>query len=86
MKAGLMEIASLFVVNKADRPDADRFVHNLHIMLPPAKSDERPVSIIKTVATRGEGMEELASSIERHLSETANPERKLWLLAEKPGS
>lgn len=83
MKAGLMEIADVFVINKADRPDADRFVHHLHIMLPPAKSDERPTPIIKTVATRGEGMEVLAAEIELHLSASSSPERKLWLLAEK---
>src|SRR5215203_897413 len=36
MKAGLMEIADIFVVNKADRPDADLFVKNLRLMLAPA--------------------------------------------------
>ena len=36
MKAGLMEIADVFVVNKADRPDADIFVKNLRLMLAPA--------------------------------------------------
>lgn len=36
MKAGLMEIADLFVVNKSDRPDADLFVKNLRLMLAPA--------------------------------------------------
>src|SRR3954471_3900366 len=36
MKAGLMEIADVFVVNKADRPDADLFVKNLRLMLAPA--------------------------------------------------
>jgi len=49
MKAGLMEIADIFVVNKADRPDADQFVKNLRLMLAPAfhnRYDEVPV--IKT--------------------------------------
>ena len=36
MKAGLMEIADIFVVNKSDRPDADLFVKNLRLMLAPA--------------------------------------------------
>ncbi len=36
MKAGLMEIADIFVVNKSDRPDADMFVKNLRLMLAPA--------------------------------------------------
>ena len=46
MKAGLMEIADIFVVNKADRPDADQFVKNLRLMLAPAfhnRYDEVPV-------------------------------------------
>ena len=36
MKAGIMEIADIFVVNKSDRPDADTFVNNLKMMLAPA--------------------------------------------------
>src|SRR5689334_13880915 len=36
MKAGLMEIADIFVVNKSDRPDANAFVSNLRLMLAPA--------------------------------------------------
>src|ERR1035437_1055233 len=39
MKAGLMEIADIFVVNKSDRPDADLFVKNLHSMLRPGKNN-----------------------------------------------
>src|SRR6201993_1929586 len=36
MKAGLMEIADIFVINKSDRPDADLFVKNLNLMMAPA--------------------------------------------------
>src|SRR5688500_5649537 len=50
MKAGLMEIADVFVVNKSDRPDADLFVRNLMLMLAPAfQHHSQPVPIIKTI-------------------------------------
>src|SRR4026209_1039277 len=65
MKAGLMEIADIFVVNKADRPDADQFVKNLRLMLAPAfhsRYDEVPV--IKTVASQNEGVNDLLNKID----------------------
>src|SRR5687768_4590090 len=49
MKAGLMEIADVFVINKADRPDADLFVKNLRSMLAPAfHHNKHEIEIIKT--------------------------------------
>jgi len=84
MKAGLMEIADIFVVNKADRPDADQFVKNLRLMLAPAfhnRYDEVPV--IKTVASQNEGINELLRTIEHLLKHHHSKERKFWLLAEK---
>ena len=49
MKAGLMEIANVFVVNKADRPDADVFVKNLRQMLAPAFANtQHEIAVIKT--------------------------------------
>jgi len=48
MKAGMMEIADVFVVNKSDRPDADLFVKNLSLMLAPAfHSHRQEIPIIK---------------------------------------
>lgn len=84
MKAGLMEIADIFVVNKADRPDADQFVKNLRLMLAPAfhnRYDEVPV--IKTVASQNEGVNELLKTIEHLLKHHHSKDRKFWLLAEK---
>ena len=53
MKAGLMEIADIFVVNKADRPDADLFVKNLRLMLAPTFSTHyNEVPVVKTVASQ----------------------------------
>lgn len=84
MKAGLMEIADIFVVNKADRPDADQFVKNLRLMLAPAfhnRYDEVPV--IKTIASQNEGVHELLLTVEHLLKHHHSKDRKYWLLAEK---
>lgn len=84
MKAGLMEIADVFVVNKADRPDAELFVKNLRLMLAPAFSNHTaPVPVVKTIAAQKSGIEELwqvISSIQQH--DTGN-KLHYWLMAEK---
>ena len=83
MKAGLMEIADIFVVNKADRPDADHFVKNLRQMLAPAfhRSTEE-IPVLKTVATQKEGVKELFSRIIAH-QQHEQREKNGWLAAEK---
>jgi len=84
MKAGLMEIADIFVVNKSDRPDGDAFVKNLKLMLAPTFSSHKTeVPIVKTVATEGTGIKELWEIIEAQESMDAINERKLWLLTDK---
>lgn len=84
MKAGLMEIADVFVVNKADRPDADTFVKNLRLMLAPAfHRSVNEVAIVKTIASQKEGIRELFEKIQLHNQQLHNTDRKYWLLAEK---
>lgn len=84
MKAGLMEIADIFVINKSDRPDADAFVKNLRLMLAPAfHRHEHRVEIMKTVASTGAGVPELYSAIQRHQQQNLANEKKAWLLAER---
>lgn len=84
MKAGLMEIADIFVVNKADRPDADLFVKNLRLMLAPAFTRHAvPVPVIKTIASQKGGIEELLKAITTSLSQLKDNEKRSWLLAEK---
>lgn len=84
MKAGLMEIADLFVVNKADRPGADIFVKNLRLMASPGHGDPHTeIPVIKTVATQREGTAELAEKIEAHLMQIKENDRQYWLLAER---
>lgn len=84
MKAGLMEIADIFVVNKSDRPDADQFVRNLRSMLAPAfQQENREVPVLKTIASHKEGIAELAAAIAHHQQEHRISDRKYWLLAER---
>jgi LAO/AO transport system kinase len=99
LKAGLMEIADLFVVNKADRPGADRLRNDIELMLgmraghalrnvpahhgvdlkgianpgkvarqaAAAEQTERWIPpVLRTVASEGEGMDELIAAIDRH--------------------
>jgi LAO/AO transport system kinase len=64
MKAGLMEIGDIFVLNKADREGADRLEEQLHAMLSlvmPRDGWHPPV--VRTVATENRGVEELAAAI-----------------------
>jgi LAO/AO transport system kinase len=66
MKAGLMEIGDIFVLNKADREGADRLEEQLHAMLSlvmPRDGWHPPV--IRTVATENRGVQELAETVEK---------------------
>lgn len=84
MKAGLMEIADIFVVNKADRPDADLFVKNLRLMLAPAFSTHyNEVPVVKTVASQKQGIKELLGIILHQLQKTHLSDKNFWLLAER---
>lgn len=83
MKAGLMEIADVFVVNKSDRPDADAFVRNLRLMMAPAFQQDKTIEVIKTVASKKEGIDELALAIRQHQQHISLTERKIWLLTER---
>lgn len=84
MKAGLMEIADIFVVNKSDRPDADQFVKNLRLMLAPAFSKHyHEVPVVKTVASQKEGIAELLNILIHQLQKAHVSDKTFWLLAEK---
>ncbi|GAA4114636.1 methylmalonyl Co-A mutase-associated GTPase MeaB [Streptomyces hundungensis] len=68
-KAGILEIGDLYVVNKADRDGADATARELNHMLGLGESrgpgDWRP-PIVKTVAARGEGIDEVLEALEKH--------------------
>jgi LAO/AO transport system kinase len=82
MKAGLLEIGDVFVVNKADRPGADELVQTLESMVairsyPPGVW--RP-SVIKTVALKNEGIDRLIDLLfehRRHLESTGRLEERV---------
>src|SRR5687768_14210745 len=73
-KAGLLEIADIFVINKADRAGAADTQADLErmLMLGPSPDDEtwRPL-VVPTVATKGEGVAELWSAVQQHRSTMA---------------
>jgi len=82
MKAGLMEIADIFVINKSDRPDSALFERNLKLMLAPSfTKNAREVPIIKTTATEKKGISELYEAIKNNLPQ--NEDKRLSLLTEK---
>jgi LAO/AO transport system kinase len=67
IKAGILEIADVFVVNKADRDGADRTVKDLKYMQSLAsKHPEWCVPIVRTIATQGGGLAELMETIDSH--------------------
>jgi LAO/AO transport system kinase len=84
MKAGLMEIADIFVVNKADRPGVDTYVKNLQMMFAPVfSSTSQKVPIIKTIASQKEGIKELITQINERLHAETSNNKKQWLLTER---
>jgi LAO/AO transport system kinase len=68
LKAGILEIGDIFVVNKADREGADQVVSELEEMLNMGKKKEWKAKIIKTIATERKGIKELYNSIKEHQS------------------
>jgi LAO/AO transport system kinase len=74
LKAGVMEIPDVIVINKADHPLTDTMVREIRGVLSLANLDRTPeeargrwrVPIIKTEAVRGEGVTELVASLEEH--------------------
>jgi LAO/AO transport system kinase len=67
IKAGILEIADVLVVNKADREGADRAVRDLmHMLELRDHTGRKQVEIVKTVALTGAGIDELMAAIERH--------------------
>jgi LAO/AO transport system kinase len=81
-KAGILEVGDVYVVNKADREGADATVRELRHMLTlgerRAPGDWRP-PILKTVAARGEGVDEVVEALQKHhgwLEETGELHRR----------
>ncbi len=66
-KAGIMEIADVFVINKSDHPGAEKMERQLRAMLELGLPDEERPGVVKTVGTKGKGMDELMAEIERRI-------------------
>jgi LAO/AO transport system kinase len=66
-KAGIMEIADVFVINKADHPGAEKMERQLRAMLELGLPSQEKPAVIKTVATKGKGMDGLMAEIERRI-------------------
>ncbi len=66
LKAGIIEIADILVVNKADHPGADVLVSQLRALLSLSPAGSRRPPILKTTATKGEGLDELIDAIDEH--------------------
>ena len=88
MKAGLMEIADIFVVNKSDRPESGNFVLNLKKLVHSKPLENAwSIPVLPTVATKQEGILTLLETIEAHHksldSSNEHSSRKPYLLAKK---
>jgi LAO/AO transport system kinase len=66
IKAGILEIADVFVINKADREGVERTAKDLQMMLSIGEHGEWLPPIVKTVASREEGIDRVLAEIERH--------------------
>jgi LAO/AO transport system kinase len=82
LKSGVMEIADVFAINKADRPGADVYLKNLYSLLHTASPDKKQAQVVKTIATKNEGIKELLAACRLMLSQQHH-QLKTYLLAEK---
>ncbi len=84
LKAGIMEIANIFVVNKADRDGAEGLYRNLRILAHEKAGINEETAVFKTIATENTGVDELGNEIIRYLDNQKNlPEKRIQLLTEK---
>ncbi len=82
IKSGIMEIADVFVINKADRDGVFAFMKNITQLVHSKPANEWQIPVIKAVATKGEGVDELIVAIDQHHATSMNL-RRSYLLAEK---
>jgi LAO/AO transport system kinase len=79
MKAGLLEIADIFVVNKSDRPSADQLKKNLMQL----SSMQKIIPVLKTIAHQKQGIKELIAAVLNHQQQPHQLENKIQLLAQR---
>ncbi len=83
IKSGVMEIADIYVLNKADREGADAFYKNLHMLAHEHATNEWEAPVVKTIATKNEGIAELTNAIDKHFAKGISSDKKVYMLAEK---
>jgi LAO/AO transport system kinase len=83
MKAGLMEIADVFVLNKSERPDADTFYTHLLHLIQSRNVGDTAVPVLKTQAAQGVGIDALASELDNLVKNPGLGEKRKLLLAAK---
>jgi LAO/AO transport system kinase len=83
LKSGIMEIADVFVVNKADREGAETFANNLRKLAAHPRSDGWEVPVVKTTANADIGVGEVLEAIGHHRRSGALNAKRPYLLAEK---
>ncbi len=83
LKAGLMEIADVFVVNKSDHAGADQLVAAIRSALALRPQAPWRPPIVRTVATERKGIEELHQAIETHRAHLADPKASAGVRREK---
>lgn len=83
MKSGIMEIADVFVVNKSDREGADSLAHALRQLVAHPRPDGWVVPVVKTAATRDEGLQDVLDEVIRHRTSAGFNQKRIYLLVEK---
>lgn len=83
IKAGIMEIADLFVINKADLPGADRTAAEINVMLDMKKGEQWRPPVLPAVSVQGEGIEKLWESLQEHRSYMEDSGRLLQVRRER---
>ncbi len=68
IKAGIMEIADIFVINKADLPGSEKTITEINMMLDMKKSDKWRPPVIPTISVRSEGIAEVWGALKEHRS------------------
>jgi LAO/AO transport system kinase len=82
LKAGIMEIADVFVLNKSDLPGTDKFEQELQAALGLTPAGTRVPKIVRTVASDGKGIAEMLAAVRERAAEASDPEHAahIWSL------
>jgi len=83
IKAGIMEIADIFAINKSDLPGAERTTTEINLMLDMKKSEPWRPPVIQTISVSNEGIEELWQALQKHRDHMEESGRLLEIRRER---